>query len=658
LPHPPYVDYVPRYDEQGKDYVDVVIDKLNAGRAWFISSDGAPGVGKTTIAYEIALRCIARELFDTVIWTSAKQHMLRAPGIIPIAEHVTSMETILDVIGTTLGNRKVLSVSQLAAKEEIVRRCLMNERCLIVVDNLETLTTAAKLKICTFLENLPRPSKALITGRERNFVGMYTITLAGMQQTEALRFMHEEALRRTLPPLADEDAVQVYKVTAGNPLAMQQVLGLIQTLGYTFEEALAFGEIRDYDTMLDFMYAEAYDKLKLDEKRILQVLPIFADPASQAAIEAASNVHSVQLALGLRRLYQSFLVQRIGEVHYVLLPFPCQFLRTRQQRDELLAPDLPLLDFLTAAHQRLASYYIEYLSAMTLDEQLSFLNNERKNVLALMEWCYTNQQWPLLSKLVDCMSRPLGTLRYLDQLILWGKRGMEACDHLQNHAQREWFKLYCVAWSHIHLDEQKRAAARQIIEESIVVAQTYGYGRLEALALRNLGRVTMRSGDYEKALMLLEESLARWRALGDLGQDWVAHTLNAIGEAKYHLGRLDEARDAFTQALQLRKQEGDTDGIIATTSDMALVLLAQGQDHRALRWSNLGIRRAEQIKKPARAYGYAQQRRAELEQLRGNVTEARIYAQEAIQTYEALGMDFGVKTVKTWLDSLDGACKN
>jgi len=653
--HPPYARYVPRYDEQGKDYVETIIEKLKNGRAWFIASDGAPGVGKTTVAYETALRCKEHHLFDVIIWTSAKQQILRTPDTIPVATYVTSINTILDHIGTTAENRSVLAVDSYTQKEAIVRRILATERCLLVVDNLESLDKEEQQKILALLENLPRPSKALITGRERHFIGLYTITLMGMKQDEALRFMREEAERRSVPPLDSSDAVIVHKATQGNPLAMQQVIGLIQSLGCALEDALNFGEMQSHDQMLDFMYGEAYEMLKPIEQQILHVLPLFTDPANSEAIMAASGVHSVQLTLGLQRLYRSFLIQRVAETHYDLLPFARQFLRSRQRRGYQLHADLPLLDFLTAAHRRLVAHYLEYLRAMNLDEQLRYLKHERRNILGLLEWCYDNEEWQSVMDLVDEMSRPLGTLRYLEVEIFWGQRAMEACDHLNNHVRREWFKLYCVAWPHIHLDEEKRAKAREMIEETVKVAQEFGYVQLQALALRNLGRVIIRDGDYATALELLQESLILWDENGDSGQGWIAHTLNGIGEAKYHLGDYDGALESLVKAWRLRKQEGDMGGLIAATSDVALVLLAKGEDSRACFWSDRGLTRAAQIPKPARAFAYAHQRRAELEHRRGDLAAARTHACEAIQTYEALGMIHWVQMVKKWLNSIVAA---
>ena len=652
LPHPPYTTYVPRYDEQGVDYVEMLIEKLKNGRAWFIASDGAPGVGKTTIAYETALRCKERRIFTVIIWASAKQQILRAPDTFPVATYVTSINTILDLIGTTAENRSVLSVDSYAQKVAIVQRLLAGERCLLIVDNLESLDPAEQQKIFVFLENLPPPSRAIITGRQRHFIGSYTITIMGMKQAEALHFMREEAERRSVPPLEHGDAEIVHKATHGNPLAMQQVIGLIQSLGCTLADALAFGEIQSHDQMLDFMYAEAYDMLKPAEQQILHVLPLFTDLADSEAIRAASDVRSAQLSLGLQHLYRAFLIQRVGESRYDLLPFARQFLGSRQRRGIQLHAELSLVDFLTAAHRRLVTHYVDYLAVRNLDEQIRYLKHERRNILGLMEWCYANAEWQSVIDLVNVMGRPLGTLRYLDTEILWGYRAMEACEQLADHQRREWFKVYCVAWPHIYMNEAKRAKAREMIEESVKVAQEFDYVQLQALALRNLGRLIMLDGDHITALALLEESLALWDENGDLGEGWVAHTLSAIGEAQYHLGDYDRALESLLQAWRLRKKDGDTDGIAAATSDIALVLLAKGQADRARFWSDHGLMRASQIAKPARAYAYAHQRRAELEHRCGAAATARTHARTAIDTYEALGMLHWVQSINEWLTTV------
>ena len=121
LPRPPYVYFVRRSDEKGKDYVDRIIGELGHPRVWTVSLVGTAGAGKTSLVYQVAQQCQDRGLFDAVIWTSAKQGLLTPQGVVPLAHYTTSLDTILDTIGRTLGKREVLSVSKTEEKLAIIR---------------------------------------------------------------------------------------------------------------------------------------------------------------------------------------------------------------------------------------------------------------------------------------------------------------------------------------------------------------------------------------------------------------------------------------------------------------------------------------------------------------------------------------------------------
>lgn len=652
LPQQLYARYVPRLNEHGDDYVEYLIDSICNDRAWFISSDGAPGVGKTTLVYETARRCLERELFDAIVWTSAQQQVLRPPEAIKVAEYVTSLGTILDITGKTLGNREVLATHDLQRKKEIVFELMAETNSLVIIDNVESLTPDAQKDVHRFLEEMPQPSRALITSRERHYIGMRTITLPGMNFEEAIQFIDLESARRNLPALSEDEQKTIFTATTGTPLAIQQILGLIHTYGYSLKEAANI-EGQDHETMLNFMFDEMYQRLTPMECTILHVLPLFSSPATSDAIEKASGSTNVQVALGLGRLYKAFLVHKVEDDRYELLPFQRQFLRARQRHNEVICDNVNLDSFMTNAHQCLCKYYIEFLRSSNLDEQFQFLRWERKNILGLMEWCYVQQQWSYLIDLVDQISQPLGTLRYLDELMIWGKRAMEACEALNDSEQLEWFRIYCVAWPLTQLGTTERRQGRMMLEKSIKVAQKQGYGRLEALALRNIGRLLKDEEKYEEALLSLEHSFELWQALGDLGQGWLAHTLTSIGEVKFKLDRLEEAKEDLTTAWQMRKRNGANDAIIETVSDLAVVLAAQGNARYARRLSDGAISRAKTIREPARAYAYAQQKRAQLELLLDEPKQSIVASVEASRIYKALGIRHRVQRMEQILQEAE-----
>ena len=101
---------------------------------------------------------------------------------------------------------------------------------------------------------------------------------------------------------------------------------------------------------------------------------------------------------------------------------------------------------------------------------------------------------------------------------------------------------------------------------------------------------------------------------------------------------MDAARKHLDEARRMGGGLGDSNRAIKAQSDLALLLLLADEKEEALELSDDAVRLSARIPKPARTYAYAQFRRAEIEKELGNAEEAARRAEEAKQTYEALGM--------------------
>jgi tetratricopeptide (TPR) repeat protein len=652
LPRPSYAHFVSRGDREGRDCVEWIIEQLSTARAWVLAIDGHAGVGKTTIARETAQRCLERGLFEAIIWTSAQYQAFYPPDtVVKVAEYVTSLHSILDIVGKTLERRDVKEASSLEDKLRTVREVLSTTNCLLIIDNLESLSKDAQDDIFGFLlRDLPRPSRALIVGREGGYPGQITVTIPGMDTDEALVFIHREAQSRGVRSPSEEEARRIYEATRGVPLAMQQAIGLIQSLGYSAEKATAFGEL--HDQMLNYMYEEAYAKLGDGEKKILHVMPIFAEPASPEAIGAASASWSSHLTVGLGRLYRAFLVQRVVDNRYHVLPLTREFLQSIERRDELLIPDVPLSDFVCNAHKNLIQYYVDALEAMNLAERLAFLRYEKGNVLKLMEWCHAMQEHQHLVDLVRVMGWPLGVLGYWRARMTWAQRAIKACGVIERPDLEEWFRVHDLAWTYVRMGQTEDG--EQVIVEALQSAQRRGYRRVEALALRNLGRLAGEKGDIEKGVAYLEKSLALWRELADA--EWLARTVEALGLFVYQQGNWAGARGCLEEALALHREIGYLDGEINTLCELALVMAEPGDAEVALELSEQALALAGTIEKPAPPYAYALWSRAQLEEKLGLSPEKRCQRiKEAVRIYEDAGARSWAEQAKKWLEKRQAA---
>ena len=80
-------------------------------RTFIIGIEGIGGVGKSALAIEVSHRCLETDLFESVIWISAKESILTLHGIEPIIPEAKSLSDILIAIGTSLGNPTIGNLS-------------------------------------------------------------------------------------------------------------------------------------------------------------------------------------------------------------------------------------------------------------------------------------------------------------------------------------------------------------------------------------------------------------------------------------------------------------------------------------------------------------------------------------------------------------------
>lgn len=652
LPHPPY-QYFIRRSVNEEDLVDRIISELGR-RAWVLAIYGAAGVGKTALAYEVARQCCERRDFDAVIWTSAKEEELEAgrilklPGLkrpepadergrgtIMTFGYETPLEAVLENIGRTLKVREVLTLQTLPEKRRRVSELLSTNSCLVIIDNLEALSEDAQDEIFTFLKELPVPSKAIVTSRMRHYIGETIVTVRAMGREEALRFMKIEAETRGLRS-DDEELGAVYEKTGGVAKAMQYTLGLMHARGYSVEQALKPGV--DQDILLDYLFERSYDELEQREKMALHVMPLFAEPASVEDIGVASTVPGVLLEVSLGKLYQLFLLDkvRLDRDRYELPLLARCYLRSIRQRRGLELKGRPIAEFLGEAYHNLAEHHARCMSEMQkIDERLAFLKHEKRNVISVMEWCYNNKQWDGVVALMHQMGHPLDILGYWDERIELGKRAAKAAKELGKPVESAWFEVFDIGWTYFLMGRKEEA--REITERNHSLALgKKGFERVEALSIGNLGVMAQKAGDCKAALERLERSLTLWQEIGDQG--WIAYALARLGRLKYEMGALDEAKRILEQTLELRSEIGYVGELAEAESELALVEFGLGNEATALDLSEGSLIRARlEIEPPSPAYAYVVFRRAELEERRGDLSEAKRRAQEALTLYKNLG---------------------
>ena len=160
LPRRPY--FVGREEE-----IKSILESLQPNsRTFIIGIEGIGGVGKSTLATEVSYRCIENDLFESVIWISAKESILTLHGIEPVIPEAKTLSDILITIGASLGNP---TIGNLSIQDQIKRayNLLARQTTLLVLDNFESLSKNEQRDILDFLRRSPITLKVAITSRER-----------------------------------------------------------------------------------------------------------------------------------------------------------------------------------------------------------------------------------------------------------------------------------------------------------------------------------------------------------------------------------------------------------------------------------------------------------------------------------------------------------
>ena len=170
------------------------------------------------------------------------------------------------------------------------------------------------------------------------------------------------------------------------------------------------------------------------------------------------------------------------------------------------------------------------------------------------------------------------------------------------------------------------------------LARTAGDRVLEAQAWYALGEIHSLSGHYRDAVTANQQQVALWRSL-DRPRD-IASALSNLGIDLRHLGRYDEARQAYEEALAIFRRLGGVEGQARVLYNLANTYGASGDVPHAVSLMTEAQHLAEQIQEP-RGLGFIHNDLAELYINAGNPATARRHLEAALGYTRASGFVYG-----------------
>ncbi|MEI6179232.1 MAG: NB-ARC domain-containing protein [Chloroflexales bacterium] len=371
LPAAPFSQFVPRVAPYAE-----VLEALRH-RAAVVLLVGMGGMGKSSLAYEVATRCMQNEgagvSFDVVVWVSDKER----PGS-------TTLLAVLDEIVHTMEYSGYLTLD-LPAKQRQVATLLRSLRTLVVLDNLETIADAALL---AWLVRLPEPSKALVTSRELSRVlrnNTWLVELPGMTTDEAHALIEQHGRRLRLDHLLNKAvALPLVTATGGCPKALELVLGRLKYLR-SLDQVLADLATAQGD-IFEHLLSRAWDLLDPTAQQVLVALTLFVSSASATALSTVAAIPQLAFARALEQLVDLALItvwqtDLTSQPRYTLHPLVQVFARAKLAEQPA---------FEQAARERWLVWCVELTAGVGFTwndpQRLSRLDFEHETIYAAMLW--------------------------------------------------------------------------------------------------------------------------------------------------------------------------------------------------------------------------------------------------------------------------------
>ena len=600
LPRRPY--FVGREQE----IKDILQSLQPSNRTFIIGIEGIGGVGKSALAIEVSHLCVEKDLFESVVWISAKESVLTLHGVEPIIPEAKSLTDILITIGTNLGNP---TIGNMTLQEQIRRayNLLARRTTLLVLDNFESLSRQEQHDILDFLRRSPITLKVIVTSRERVAEGQI-IRLQGLSLEESSALLKWDAQQKNIQ-LTQEQNNHLVNLTGGLPLALLWVHGQIAVLGYSVTQVLDKLNLDSNIPILQYCFNHSWNLLQEgNEKRLLFILALQPEAVSREALEAISGIDDEEeFENAISGLLQLTLTEHETDRDYFsILPLTRRFIRTQFGSDR---------KFITQAELKTAQYYGKLVSQMSSFKEWRGYDKlllDRNNILSAAQWCYKAIQKKTRSNSLTKKNKSIAELlvqigiqfgSVLWQRALWYDRltlahaALSAAELLSDWRSVSTFARN-ISWIYFYQGDYLRAL--RWAEEALSATTKTDDKLLIAAAKRSLGTVELRLGNFERSESLLKDVLKTSEEFpkDDYGIYSMGFAQYGLGDLEYELGNFRKAREWYQKALETWQDPARKDPvrhISYALNGLGFVELKEGNHEDAIRFFTDGIRSAEEF---------------------------------------------------------------
>jgi predicted ATPase len=697
---------------------------MNTSR--MLTLTGSGGCGKTRLAVHVARALV--ETFEDGVWLVE---------LAPLGDHARVPQAVI----SALGLRDLSSRPPSVALQEFLRA----RHALLILDNCEHLIVACAELAASLLRKCSRVS-ILATSRERLGIGGETewrvpslgapplhMATSGpgeqlpaadsLIQYDSVRLFFERAQAAhpafELNRQTAQVAAQICVLLDGLPLAIELAAARVRHLPVVTIAARLSGRLtlltggsREVLPRLQTLRATldwSYELLSEPERKVLCRLSVFTGPFSLEAAEAvcadtpmsapfqADTVDSTEVVEVVARLIDKSLVvlesstsyttppQGVKEVDFLFRPFsasaPYRLLETVRQ---YAAEQLDQLGESRERYRRhrdwyagLAIYAKPRLQGPDQQAWLDRLHAEYENIrsaLTLSERDPGGGQ--TLLEIAEALTIFWDIGMRVREGRLWLGRALAACRDAPaqlraramlgagflatrvydrasaESAYTEALRLFREAGddrgvveslsslSNPALERCDYATGRALLEESLGLAERLGDDLLVAQVRWHLGKPLVEQGHYDQARSSLQASLATYESVCDIGRQ--ASVRNWLGAVDLAVGECTKARSHFALTLQLFQEARDVPGVAWSLFGLGLAALLRGDVGEARVYGEKALEIRRMLGVGHRALGETLGLLGSVERECGNMLSARARLGEGLQVHHRSGFKLGV----------------
>lgn len=592
--------------------------RLTGTDARVVVLSGYGGIGKSTVAQQVARECMKREApFEFVAWVDLRRYE---------RGHVAPLSYLLDTLARAADREsEIPAIAHVRAKRDSVTSLLASRRALVVLDNYEDILSqpGGDEETCEFLQDLLAASpntRILVTTREvsdhlREGLFIHELRLEKLSLEDSVTLMRSWAAGRHL---AEEEYRRVWELLHGLPKYMQIAIAQLRRMDFRHWERMV-ERIRipldASDRFFTDLFGHSWERLSEPLRHILMALTHFVGTASPEPLQEVSGLPETRFALTLASAPDAYIEST--EAGYVTHPLTHAFARAVLDSDQEAG-------FHRESGERFVGHF-RRLAETSAAGGADAVEREIRNIGAAARLA---SRLGLCGDILALRVAVVGFLRfrgYWREVAEIVELAAEASRRLGDEHTLADCLVTDLAWHFLRLEELAQAEACAI--EGMALYERTGDREGVAQALRHLGKAALVSG-----LDRWYEPTAQWPEYGSRAKDYYQRSLAirmalveegrdqrlAIGDMELDFGRLywlhgkaasgasgrppvaaaislardwcRRANDVSWQAMDTLRAAGSERGVAKAwgnlgnaTKEMAKLLIASGDTAAALR---------------------------------------------------------------------------